>query len=112
MVVAAGETVSGDVGVPVMPVMEMEVALATDQARVALPPALMVEGEAEKLLIVGAAMTGLPAAALPPPQPFAKKDARPAMRRKAKRARVRCAGIFCPKYEQKDRVRTTRMARR
>ena len=100
--VVVGETVSGEVGVPEMPLMEMEVALETDHVRVVLLPALMVPDVAVKLLMVGAATIGLlPVVVLPPPQPIAKSEARAAMPRKAKRGRVRCAGIFSLKYEQR-----------
>jgi hypothetical protein len=57
---------------------------------------------AAKLLMVGTVVTGLPPVELlPPPQPIAKSDAKLIVRRKAKRARVRCIGIFSLKYEQR-----------
>lgn len=97
-----GETVSGEVGVPEIPLMEIEVALETDQVRVVLLPALMMADVAAKLLMTGAGVTGLlPVALLPPPQPMANSEARLAIRRKARRASVRYFGIFSPKYEQR-----------
>lgn len=79
-----------------------EVAPETLQLKLELEPALMVEGEARKLAMTGGVTGGVDEVVEPLPlQPMARSDARLAMEKRAKRGRIRCAGIICSKCEQR-----------
>lgn len=95
VVVAAGET---DTLVPVTAptplLMDIEVALLTDQDRVELPPAVMVAAEAEKLDMVGAELPPEDVACDFPEQPSVHVRARRMTQRDRRRGVRGCNALL------------------